>query len=172
VLDCLPEQEGAVVAGPEYRAMMGRLRAEVAAQVPFAVAVLPGPAKQRFGLSNRASLSAWLRARRFMLLAPEADDFAATAAALGRANLVVMADAADAGLLGLCQPGCKVLEIAPEGWATGKIRAFCGVLGLRWELFLAGAPSYPLTRRLSFGAAAAMAYEVPIAALAQVLRVV
>jgi hypothetical protein len=155
-----------------YLALMHRLRAELAPTVPFAVALLPSLTGQRFALRNRASLSAWLRARRFALLAPESDEFERTAAALARATLVLIADPKDAGLLGLCSPGAKILEIAPEGWASGKIRGLCEILGLRHALFLAAPPSYPLLRSLPFGAAAALSYDISIAALGQVLRVV
>ena len=60
---------------------------------------------------------------------------------------------------------------AAEGWATGKIRGFCDMLGLRYELFLASPPSYPLLRNLPFGAAAPLSYDIGISALGQVLRV-
>lgn len=167
--DCGPAH-GVPEAGA-YRALMHRLRAGVVPTVPFAVALLPALNSQLFALSNRASLSAWLRARRFALLAPESDAFEQTATALARATLVLIADPKDAGLLGLCSPGAKILEVAAEGWASGKIRGFCAMLGLRYELFLASPPSYPLLRNLPFGAAAALSYDIAIGALGQVLRV-
>ncbi len=153
---------------PESLEMLKRLRAAAAATVPCSVAMLP-TAPQRFTLNNCASLSGFLRARRFTLVAPESTPSTATAALLARATLVLLADPGDAGLLGLCPPGTKVLEIAPEGWTTSHTRALCAALGLNWHLFLATPLSYPLLGTLPFGARTPLSYEVPLGALGQTL---
>jgi len=163
----LPERVAPAAASIEP--LMARLRDPAAMRVPCTVAVLPAMFGQRFALRNRASLSAWLRARRVVLLAPESEPFEDTAALLARATHVLLADARDAGLLGLCTPGAKVLEVAPEGWASGRVRGLCEVFGLRWSLFLATPPSYALLRAPPFGAGAPLSYEIPIPALGQAL---
>jgi hypothetical protein len=158
----------AAPADADYLALMAHLRDPPAANVPEAVAILPS-AGQRFTLRNRASLSAWLRARRFRILEPDAEAFTHVAATMARATLVLLAEPGQAGLLGLCPPGTQVLEIAPEGWAGSKTRAICDALGLRWNLFLAGAPAYPVLNALPLGATSPLAYEVAIPRLGQAL---
>jgi hypothetical protein len=169
VLSCGRLPERAAPVAERILPLMARLRAPAAMRVPCTVAVLPAMSGQRFALRNRASLSAWLRARRVVLLAPESEPFEDTAALLARATHVLLADARDAGLLGLCAPGAKVLEVAPEGWASGRVRALSEVFGLRWSLFLATPPSYALLRPPPFGAGAPLSYEIPIPALGQAL---
>jgi len=157
-------------AEADMLALVQMLRDPAAVDVPERVAILPWVHKAGFALRNRASLCAWLRARRVRLLEPETAPFEATAAGLSRATQIIIADARDAGLLGLCSSGTRILEIAPEGWACGKIRALCATLGLEWRLFLASAPSYPVLRPLPVGAVEALGYEIPIAALCRALE--
>jgi hypothetical protein len=172
LLFCAALPAAAVPAGPTYLALMARLRDPPAATVPFAAAILPPPTGRRQALRNRASLAGWLRARRVRLLNPDDEDFAALAAALARTTLLIIADPAQAGLLGLCPKGTKILEIAPEGWAGPAIRGFAAALGLDWSLFLGSALSYPLSSPLPFGAATALAYDVPIATFSHAMSVI
>lgn len=169
VIDCRTTPEHGAPADEDFIRMMSQLRAAPGSAAPTTVAILPGLSGQRFSLRNRASLSAWLRARRVGLLAPESEPFAATANTLANAAQVLIADTRDAGLLGLCARGTKILEIAPEGWAGGTIRTLCAALGLEWHLLLASPPSYPVLHNLPFGAATALSYDIPIATLAQTL---
>jgi hypothetical protein len=163
---------GSVPAAPAYVALMQRLRDPPAAALPFAAAILPRAEGGGVALRNRNSLAAWLRARRVRLLNPDEEDFAGTAAALAHATLLILADPAQASLLGLCPPGTKILEIAPEGWAPGAARGFAAALGMEWALFFGTAPSYPLTGSLPFGAVSMLGYEASIPALASVLSVI
>jgi hypothetical protein len=155
--------------GAELTALAALLRDPPTRDVPAIAAILPDPDTERFALRNRSSLAAWLRARRATLLNPDDDPFAQTAAALARATALVIADAGQAGLLTLCPPGTQILEIAPEGWARAEIRSLCAALGLKWRLFLAPPPSYPLSQSLPFSALRVLSYEIPIAPLARVL---
>ena len=173
VLAARAAQAYAAPADVDYLALMDLLRNPPAANVPAPVALLPAASGQkRFALRNRASLAAWLRARHFTLLEPDTEDFAQTASTLAQATLVLLAEPEQAGLLGLCPPETQVLEIAPEGWAGAKTRALCDALGLRWNLFLADPPAYPVLRALPLGASCALSYEVKLAALGRALEVV
>jgi hypothetical protein len=163
----MPERPGEV-PGPEIKAIADRLRAP-AAEGAGMVAILPARAAERFCLGNRASLSAWLRARRVTILDPESLRLADLAASLAGAALVLLADPRQAGLLGLCQAGAKVIEIAPEGWLGAEARCICDIFGLDWQPFLATPPSYALQGALPFGSLVPCSYEVPIRALAKVL---
>jgi hypothetical protein len=155
-------------AGAAALALMRRLRPPVAPGAPATVAILPA-AGPRFTLRNRATVAAWLRARRATLLAPDVTPFTTTADALGAATLVIIAEPAQAGLLALCQPGTRIVEIAAEGWAGARTRTLCAALDLRWRLFLGGPPTYPLNAPLPFGAPTPMAYEISIARLNKAL---
>ncbi len=164
-------QAAAAPAGPNYLVLMARLRDPPATTVPFAAAILPPTTGRRQTLRNRNSLAAWLRARRVRLLNPDDENFSALAAALARTTLLIIADPAQAGLLGLCPPGTKILEIAPEGWGNAATRGFADALGMDWSLFLGSALFYPLSNPMPFGAATALAYDVPIQALARAMSV-
>jgi hypothetical protein len=148
--------------------LLARLRPPAQPGAPAGLALLPQPG-QRFSLRNQASVSAWLRARRIAILDPDGGDYAPLAAQLGAATLVLIAEPAQAGLLALCQPGTRVVEIAPEGWARARIRTLCAALDLPWRLFLGAAPTYPVSTALPFGAPTAMAFELSIAALNKAL---
>jgi hypothetical protein len=151
-----------------YAPLMSRLRAGPGA-LTGAVAILPDHTGQRFSLRNRASLVGWLRARHIPQLNPAALTFDSLAAALAGAKLVLLADPAQAGLLGLCHPGAMVLEIAPEGWVGSTTRAIAEGVGLNWQIFLGSAPTYPVTAPAAFGAMGAMGYDVAIGALGRAL---
>ncbi len=141
----LPEtSEHAAPVGPEFMALMARLREQVESYVPFTLAILPPESGRKFTLRNRGSLLAWLRAREIALLTPESSPFEDTATLMAQATRVLMVDSRQAGLLGLCRPGTKVLEVAPEGWASGRARALCEALDLPWRIFLATPPREPL----------------------------
>ena len=165
-----PAAEHAAPSGPEFLALMARLRQPMASNVPFTLAILPPGQGEKFALRNRASVLAWLRARRVGVLTPETSPFEDIATQLARATRVLMMDPRQAGLLGLCTPGTKVLEVAPEGWASGRCRALCSATGLQWRIFLATPPGYPLLRPLSFGATTSLSYEIPIDSLAFSLK--
>lgn len=158
------------IAGDEpFLQMASRLRRPRTAHVPATAAILPSPATARFTLQNRRSLIAWLRARHCLILAPDTADFEDTISGLARATRMIIADSTQAGLLGLCQPGTQILEIAPEGWTDRHIRTACLALGLDWHLFLATPPSYSLLRPPPLGMRAALGFEIPIAGLSRAL---
>jgi hypothetical protein len=163
----MPERPGEI-PGPYVKPIAERLRAPAVARAGM-VAILPPRTDEKFCLSNRASLSAWLRARRVTLLDPESLRLADLAVSLAAAELILLADPRQAGLLGLCHPGGKVIEIAPEGWLGAEARCFCEMFGLDWQPFLASPPGYPLSGSLPFGSLVACSYEVPIRDLAKVL---
>jgi len=164
-----PAQDSAKsVPGSQLRALAGRLRAPAMAGNKR-LAILPARETERFALTNRASLMAWLRAKKFEVIEPEAMPFDVTAGALAAAALVILADPEQAGLVSFCPPGAKILEIAPEGWLGARTRWFCQLFGLEWTPFLANAPAYPLLNALPFGARVPLSYEIPIGALAKTL---
>jgi len=133
------------------------------------LAILPPRDREHFTLRNRASLTAWLRARRITLIDPDALGFDALAATLADASVLILTDPAQAGLIGLCGATTKILEAAPEGFAGAAARALCGALGLDWALLLGTPPSYPLLQPLAFGARVPLAYEIPISGLNAIL---
>jgi hypothetical protein len=151
-----------------FASLLARLRPAQATPPASMLAILP-EGEQRFSLRNRSSLMAWFRARRVAVLPSEMVSFAARAEALAGAGQVFLADEAQAGLLGLCAPGTKVLELAPEGWVSGEVRAICEAAGLEWNLFLGTAPRYPVLQPPPFGAATALSYEIPIGPLGKTL---
>jgi hypothetical protein len=134
-----------------------------------AVAILPPRETERFALTNRASLTAWLRARKITVIEPETMQLDALADCLAAAGTVVLADPEQSGLITLCSPGAKILEIAPEGWLGVQARWLAEVFGLRWTAFFAAAPGYPLLGDLPFGALVPLSYDVPIRALGKTL---
>jgi hypothetical protein len=133
------------------------------------VAILPARETERFALTNRASLTAWLRARKITIIEPETMQLGALADCLAAAGTVVLADPEQSGLLALCSPGAKILEIAPEGWLGVQARWLAEIFGLRWTAFFASAPGYPLLGELPFGALVPLSYDVPIRALGKTL---
>jgi len=157
-------------AGQALLALYETLRATPPEADRKPLAILPSRERESFALRNRASLTAWLRARRIAILDPEILSFDAVAAALAGVSVLILADPAQAGLFGLCAPETKLLEIVPEGFAAMQAREICAMLGAEWSLVLGGAPSYPLTQSLAFGASVPLSYEVPINALHGALR--
>jgi hypothetical protein len=155
-------------AGPHVRALADRLRAPAAAR-NRRLAILPRRETERFSLTNRASLTAWLRAKKIEVIEPETMPLDATAAALAAASLILLADPGQSGLLSLCAPGAKILEIAPEGWLGANARCLCQIFDLQWIPFLANAPAYPLLAAIPFGARVPLSYDIPIRALAKTL---
>jgi len=158
----------ASAVGPHMRALADRLRAPPGAG-DRRLAILPVRETERFSLTNRASLTAWLRAKKVEVVEPEAMPLDATAASLAAASLIILSDPEQAGLLGLCAPGAKILEIAPEGWLGATARCVCQIFGLNWTPFLANAPAYPLLTAIPFGARVPLSYDIPIRALAKTL---
>jgi hypothetical protein len=157
------------VAGPLVRFVADQLRAD--AEEPGApVAVLPVRQFERFGLVNRASLTAWLRAKRFVIVEPERLKLAELIELFAAAPVVLLADPRQAGLLGLCHPGAKILEIAPEGWLGAAGHYLATLFGLAWHPFLACPPSYSLRGALPFGSLVPCSYEIPIRELAVALQ--
>jgi hypothetical protein len=146
-----------------------RLRAP-AAPPGVPVAILPVRPFERFGLVNRASLTAWLRAKRFAVIEPERLKLPELIGYFAAAPLVLLADSRQAGLLGLCHPGTKILEIAPEGWLSAEAHYLSTVFGLDWRPFLAAPPSYPLRGTLPFGSLVPCSYEISIRELALALQ--
>jgi hypothetical protein len=156
------------VPGPHVKGIADRLRSK-SPITEAAVAILPPRETEKFALTNRASLTAWLRARKIKVIEPEVMNLDALAECLAAAGIVVLADPEQSGLLGLCSPGAKILEIAPEGWLGVQARWLAQVFGLRWTAFLAAAPGYPLLGDLPFGALVPLSYDVPIRALGKTL---
>jgi hypothetical protein len=161
-----PPGAHALAAGPHLRALADRLRSPATPQTQR-LAILPPRETERFSLTNRASLIAWLRAKKINVIEPEAMKLDALANALAAAALVILADPEQAGLVSLCGPEAKILEIAPEGWLGANTRWFCQVFGLQWTAFLANPPAYPLLTAIPFGARVPLSYEIPIRALAK-----
>jgi hypothetical protein len=156
------------VPGPHIKGVADRLRSKTP-MTDAAVAILQARETERFALTNRASLTAWLRARRIKVIEPETMKLDALAECLAAAGTVVLADPEQSGLLGLCSAGAKILEIAPEGWLGVQARWLAEMFGLRWTAFLAAAPGYSLLGDLPFGALVPLSYDVPIRALGKTL---
>jgi hypothetical protein len=154
-------------ADADTLAMLARLRGGTGGD--GRVAILPDRETERMTLRNRASLTAWLRAKRITVLDVPAMGLAGVASALGTAGLVVIADPAQAGLAGLCAPGTNIVEIVPEGFAGTAMRAICDACAAPWSLLFGSAPVYPLSHPLAFGARVMMSYEIPIGALNKLL---
>jgi hypothetical protein len=150
--------------GEAVLGLFAKLRAEPTGAAKR-LAILPPRDREVFTLRNRASLTAWLRARRITIVDPDTLAFDTLAATLADASLLILADPAQAGLIGLCGPATKILEAAPEGFAGAAARALCGALGLDWALLLGTPPVYPLLQPLAFGARVPLAYEIPITGL-------
>jgi hypothetical protein len=155
--------------GPAVRLVADRLRVPVQSQ-SAAIAVLPVRQFERFALVNRASLTVWLRAKRFTVVEPERVKLSELLELFGAAPAVLLADPRQAGLLGLCNPGTKILEIAPEGWLSATGRYLSSMFGLAWQAFLAAPPSYPLRGALPFGSLVPCSYEISIRELALALQ--
>jgi len=156
------------VPGPHIKGMAERLRRKT--QITgAAVAILPPRETERFALTNRASLTAWLRARKITVIEPETMPLDMLADYMAAAGTVVLADPEQSGLLALCSTGAKILEIAPEGWLGVQARWLAEMFGLRWTAFFAAAPGYPLLGELPFGALVPLSYDVPIRALGKTL---
>jgi hypothetical protein len=161
--------EPGTVPGPEICPLAESLRAPPTPR-SGAVAILPRRTAEKFCLTNRASLTAWLRAKKIAIIEPESLRLADLTTALACAALVLLADPLQAGLLGLCHPGAKILEIAPEGWLGPEARCLSVLFGLDWTPFLAGPPRYPLQGGLPFGSLVPCSYEIPIRDLARALE--
>jgi hypothetical protein len=151
-------------AGAALRHLFAQVRAP-ATGTPRRIAILPHRDHEIFTLRNRASLTAWLRARRIVVIDPDALGFDALAAICADAALLILADSAQAGLIGLCHAETKIIEVVPEGFAGTAARSFSAAFGLEWALLLGSPPSYPVLQTLAFGARVPLAYEVPISAL-------
>jgi hypothetical protein len=155
--------------GPSVRFVADKLRLPVQAQ-GAAIAILPVRQFERFGLVNRASLTAWLRAKRFTVVEPERSKLSELLELFAAAPVVLLVDPRQVGLLGLCNPGTKIVEIAPEGWLSATGHYLSTMFGLAWQPFLAAAPSYPLRGALPFGSLVPCSYEISIRELALALR--
>ncbi|MDE8347020.1 MAG: hypothetical protein POH28_12745, partial [Acidocella sp.] len=160
-----------VIGDAAYATIIARLRRPMVPHPPATIAILPNQARARFSLRNQRSLTIWLRARQILVLNPDAAVLDETIAGLSRASRVIIADLAQAGVLGFCRPGTQILEIAPEGWAEQQIRMACRALDLEWQLCLAPAPSYAPLNAPPLGCTQALGYDIPIAALARALAV-
>jgi hypothetical protein len=155
--------------GPFTKPLAEFLRAPEAA-AKIRAAILPRRETEKFCLTNRASLTAWLRAKQVAVIDPETTRLSDLQSLLASASLVILADPAQSGLLGLCAAGTKILEIAPEGWLGLDARVMSAHFGLDWQPFLAAPPSYPLQGPLPFGSLVPCSYDVPIRELAKVLE--
>jgi hypothetical protein len=160
--------EGAAI-GPVVKTVADRLRQPPPAS-GAAIAVLPVRQFERFGLVNRASLTAWLRAKRFTVVEPERLKLAELLAVFAAAPAVLLADPRQVGLVGLCHPGTRILEIAPEGWLGSAGHYLSTLFGLVWRPFLAAPPSYPLRGALPFGSLVPCSYEISIRDLAAAVQ--
>jgi len=154
--------------GPLIKPLADSLRAPAGANIR--AAILPRRETEKFRLTNRASLTAWLRAKQFTVIEPETTRLPELQSSLANASLLILADPTQSGLLGLCAQGTKILEIAPEGWLGVEARVMAAHFALDWTPFLAAPPSYPLQGPLPFGSLVPCGYEVPIRELAKVLE--
>jgi len=137
------------------------------------LAILGGRSSDRFVIRNRRSVAAWSAGAGFTLINVAAMQAGGAdlglfdlAAILAGARCVLIEDAAQAGLLGFCDPGTTVLEIAVDGWTDPRIAAMCRLFGLEWRMVLAPAPSYPVLQSNPFGTEAALHTEIDIDCLA------
>ncbi len=178
VSETLPHQNGGVaedrrICGATTLgaliSMMLALRSPEPITEPRLLLILPATSRSPIRLRNRGSISSWLRARRAVVLDPDTMPFEQLTHCLATASCIIIAAPEQAGVLGLCSPDVKVLELAPDGAALSSVKAACSVFGLDWSLCLGSSPEYSvLTGERAFEPAG-LSFEVPIQDLAHAL---
>lgn len=155
-------------AAPPLPHLADRLRVPSVAQTEQ-IAILTIRDTEKFCLANRASVSAWLRARKITVIDPESLRLPDLLTILASARLILLVDPRQTGILTLCHAETRILEIAPDGWLGAQARALSEAFSLSWTPFLATPPTYPLRSALPFGSLVPCAYEIPIRDLARTL---
>lgn len=129
-------------------------------------------------VANRLSFDSWLASMGVVTIDPTAMRIGASdlglldlAAALAGARCVVIDDASQAGLLGFCDPGTKVVEVAVDGWTDPRIAAMCRVFALDWRVVLCAAPAYSVSKPVPLGSTSLLRTEIDIAGVALALDV-
>ena len=147
---------------------------EISAQV----ALRRGVPASDFVIANRLSFDRWLASMGVASLDAEAMQFGDKAlglfdlaAALAGARAVVIDDPGQAGLLGFCDPGTKIVEVAIEGWTDPRIAAMCRIFALDWQVVLCPAPAYSLSQPVPLGSASLLRTEIDIAGVAMALGI-
>ncbi len=147
---------------------------EISAQVALRRRVPPAD----FVVANRLSFDRWLASMGVASLDAEAMQIGDKAlglfdlaAALAGARAVVIDDPAQAGLLGFCDPGTQIIEVAIEGWTDPRIAAMCRIFALDWQVVLCAAPAYSLSQPVPLGSASLLRTEIDIAGVAVALGV-
>ncbi|HQT88652.1 MAG TPA: hypothetical protein PK677_08880 [Acidiphilium sp.] len=131
-----------------------------------------------YDVANRLSFDSWLASMGVVTIDPTAMRIGASdlglldlAAALAGARCVVIDDPSQAGLLGFCDPGTKVVEIAVDGWTDPRIAAMCLVFALDWRVVLCAAPAYSVSQPVPLGSTSLLRTEIDIAGVAMALDV-
>lgn len=140
------------------------------------IAILEPAARARFRRGNQSGLQAWLQARSFALLDPDAMSLGEArlglfdlVSVLAAARIVAIDDPAQAPLLGFCDPGTVVVQLGIDGWPDGAIATAARLFSLEWRLVMAAAPHYPVRGRLPLGERKMLRTEIDIAALSAAL---
>ncbi len=94
-------------------------------------------------LRNREAVEAAARALGFAVINPDQLGFAAQAAVMGAARVVVGESGAGLANIGFCPPGALVLELQPECLPDFWTRGMCFHLAHRWHLYLARVDAPP-----------------------------
>ena len=88
-------------------------------------------------LINRCEVEACFAAEGFTVIRPETLSVAQQAQLMASSVVVAGETGSNLANAGFCDPGTQVLEILPDCYADGWIRALCRQMGLRWNVFLA-----------------------------------
>jgi len=96
-----------------------------------------GGDEQRRVLTNRCAVEACFAAEGFAVVRPETLSVAQQAQLMASCVVVAGETGSNLANAGFCDPGTQVLEILPDCYADGWIRALCRQMGLRWNVFLA-----------------------------------
>jgi hypothetical protein len=131
-----------------------------------------------YAIANRLSFDSWLGSMgvvtidaALMRIGGCDSGLLDLAAAMAGARRVVIDDPDQAGLLGFCDPGTKVVEIAVDGWANPRIAAMCRIFALEWCVVLCPAPVYSISQPVPLGSKSLLRTEIDIAGVAMALDV-
>ncbi len=118
-------------------------------------------------LTNREAVEACFAAEGFTVVRPETLSVVEQARLMASCVVVAGETGSNLANVGFCDPGTQVLEILPDCYADGWIRALCRLMGLRWNVFLA-----PSTDEAQLRGAGCLRFEVDVAALRGAIRAV
>ena len=128
-------------------------------------------------IANRLSFDSWLASMGVVTIDASAMCIGGRdlglldlAAAMAGARNVVIDDPNQAGLLGFCDPGTQVVEIAVDGWADPRIAAMCRIFALDWRVVLFAAPVYSISQPVPLGSKSLLRTEIDIAGVARALE--